>query len=64
MGRYTKKFNALKLPCPMSAKTKDDPAMSSYLSWSKGFQEREKRVMDECNRRLNNTLKKAGFAPS
>jgi hypothetical protein len=45
--KTTKRLNDLKLPCPSTV----DPS-SSYVSWSKRFQERDRRVTDDFNRRL------------
>ncbi|MBN2119559.1 MAG: hypothetical protein JW734_00710 [Candidatus Omnitrophica bacterium] len=58
---YVDKHNALKLPCPMSSKTRNNPAYSGYVYWSEGFRSSEQRIMDNFDQRRTRILEKAGF---
>jgi hypothetical protein len=44
---YTRKINALKLPCPQ---TRDAHAYPGYVQWSRDFETRTNRVFASINR--------------
>ena len=54
---YTRKMDALKLTCPKSS-----PQYSSYTNWTRDFQQRDRKIMEESNTKVEDILRKAGFS--
>ena len=58
---YTSKINALELMCPVSAKMSTSSQYKRYQSWTKDFQAKDMKVMNEASQRVTKIMKKAGF---
>ena len=58
---YTGKINGLQLMCPVSAQVSSSSQYRRYQSWTKEFQAKDMKVMNEASQRVQKILKKAGF---
>lgn len=56
LQKYTKRINRLKLPCPTSIETQNDPTLHGYLSWAKNFEAKDKNIMATFQQELNQIL--------
>ena len=60
LKKYTKRINGLRLPCPTSSETRNDPNLRSYLSWAENFEAKDKSIMDGFQQQLNQISGRAG----
>lgn len=62
LKKYTKSINGLHLPCPTSSETRNDPNLSSYISWAESFEAKDRRIMEGFQKQLNQISERAGFS--
>ena len=61
ISAYVKRINKLELPCPQSGTTRSDPSLASYMRWTKQFEQKDKKVMQDFSKRIEQVMTQAGF---